>query len=84
MENAKKESKGSRITKEMGIVDIIQKHPETIQVFAKHGFHCIGCAAAHFENLEQGAAAHGIDAGEMVKEMNEIIEKEGKKPEKKK
>ena len=64
-----------KITKEMGIMDIVQDHPETLEIFAKYGMGCIGCAAARFENLEAGAKVHGIDVDEMVNAMNEIIEK---------
>jgi hybrid cluster-associated redox disulfide protein len=63
----------SKITKEMGIMDIVQEHPETVEIFQKFGMGCIGCAAAHFENLEAGAKVHGIDIDAMVKEMNEVI-----------
>ena len=61
------------ITKEMGIMDIVTKHPETMEVFAEFGMGCIGCAAAHFENLEAGARVHGIDVDAMVKAMNDKI-----------
>ena len=63
----------AKITKEMGIMDIVQEHPETVEIFQKFGMGCIGCAAAHFENLEAGAKVHGIDIDAMVKEMNEVI-----------
>lgn len=62
-----------KVTKEMGILDIAQKHPESIAVFQKYGMGCLGCAAARFENLEAGARVHGFDADEMVKEINELI-----------
>ncbi len=29
--------------------------------------------AARFENLEQGALAHGIDVDAMIKDLNEVI-----------
>ena len=61
------------VTKEMSIIDIVQNHPETLEVFAKYGMGCIGCAAAKFENLEAGAKVHGFDADAMVAEINEII-----------
>lgn len=64
-----------KITKDMAIADIVSEHPETMDVMVKHGMHCIGCAAARFENLEQGCQAHGIDADAMVKDMNEAVEK---------
>ena len=63
----------AKITKEMGIMDIVQNYPETVEVFQKVGMGCIGCAAAHFENLEAGAKVHGIDIDAMVDAMNEII-----------
>ena len=64
-----------KITKDMGIMDIVTSHPETLEVFAKYGMGCIGCAAARFENLEAGAKVHGIDPDEMVAAMNAILEK---------
>ena len=51
------------ITKDMGIMEIVQKYPATVEVLQRFGMGCIGCAAAHFENIEQGATAHGIDGG---------------------
>ena len=62
-----------KITKEMGIMEIVQNHPETVEVFQKFGMGCIGCAAAHFENLEAGAKVHGIDIDAMVDAMNELV-----------
>ncbi len=66
----------SKITKEMGIMDIVQNYPETVEVFQKFGMGCIGCAAAHFENLEAGAKVHGIDIDAMVDAMNELVGEE--------
>lgn len=62
-----------KITKETGLIDIIQQYPETIEVFQKFGFGCMGCAAARFENLEAGAKVHGIDPDKMVEELNAVI-----------
>ena len=63
-----------KITKEMSIIDVVQQHPETLEVFQKFGLGCIGCAAARFENLEAGAKVHGIDPEVMVEELNKVIE----------
>ena len=64
----------SKITKDMGIMDIVTQHPETLEVFARYGMGCIGCAAARFENLEAGAKVHGVDPEQMVAEINELIQ----------
>jgi len=61
------------ITKEMSIVDVVQKYPQAVQVFRNYGMGCLGCAAARFENIEQGAAAHGIDVTALVADLNKDI-----------
>ena len=45
-----------------------------VAVFQKYGLGCIGCAAAHFENLEAGAKVHGFDPDAMVDDINALIE----------
>ncbi len=62
------------ITKDMAIETIVQKHPQTVRVFLNHGLMCIGCAAARFENLEQGAIAHGINVEALLKDLNAAVE----------
>jgi len=62
-----------KITKEMNITEIVQKNPDTVQVFMRFGMHCFGCAAARFENVEQGALAHGIDVDKLVVALNGAI-----------
>lgn len=58
------------ITKEMGIVEIVSKYPQTVPVFQSHGMGCLGCSAARFENIEQGAVAHGIDIDNLIRDLN--------------
>ena len=63
----------SKITKDMGLLEIVQNYPETLEIFQKYGLGCIGCAAARFENLEAGAKVHGIDPDKMVEDLNAAI-----------
>jgi len=60
----------------MNIEVIVSRFPETVPVFMKYGFHCLGCAMASFENLEQGASAHGIDVKKFVEDLNKVVDKE--------
>lgn len=61
------------ITKDMSITEIVSKYPQTVDVFVKYGMSCFGWMAARFENLEQGALAHGIDVDSLVKDLNAIL-----------
>ncbi len=58
------------ITKDMTIGEVVENHPETVEVFNKHGMGCLGCPATAFENIEQGAIMHGIDVEELVGDLN--------------
>ena len=62
------------IEKTMSIIDVVQKYPQTAEVFMNFGMGCLGCIAARFENIEQGAMAHGINADELVADLNKAVE----------
>ena len=59
----------------MKIGDVVNKFPETVEVFLKHGLHCIGCAVAQFESIAQGAKAHKIEVKKLVDDLNKAISK---------
>ena len=61
------------ITKDMSIVEIVQTYPDTVELLMNAGMGCLGCAASHFENIEQGAMAHGIDIDALIAELNATI-----------
>ncbi|WP_071431334.1 DUF1858 domain-containing protein [Angelakisella massiliensis] len=61
------------ITKEMGIMEVVNQYPQTVQVFRNFGMGCLGCAAAHFETIEQGAAAHGMDIPALMEALNAAV-----------
>ena len=63
----------AKITKDTGIIDAVQQHPEIIEVFQNYGLGCIGCMAAHYETIGQGADAHGLDVDALVSDINKKI-----------
>ena len=48
---------------------MVREYPNTIGVFFRHGLGCVGCAVARFENIAQGAMAHGIDVDILIKDL---------------
>ena len=64
------------ITKDMSIMEVVTKYPDTVPVFMNSGMGCIGCAAAHCQNIEQGAMAHGIDIDALMAGLNEVVPRE--------
>lgn len=68
-------NKRQGISKNMSFAEIMEKSPEAIEILMEKGMHCIGCPMAMQEKLEDGAAAHGLNADEIVKELNEKLKK---------
>jgi hybrid cluster-associated redox disulfide protein len=44
-----------------------------VRVFIKYNMGCVGCAAAKFESIEQGAKAHGINLVDLLRDLNATI-----------
>ena len=61
------------ITADTNIIEAVQAHPEIMQVFADYGLGCIGCMAARFETIGEGAGAHGLDVHALIKDINDCI-----------
>jgi hybrid cluster-associated redox disulfide protein len=62
-----------KITKEMSISEVVEIHPQTVGIFRNYGMGCFGCSAARFENIEQGATAHGINVDALLVDLNKVV-----------
>ena len=58
------------VTKESIIGDVLDYDIETAQFFFEIGMHCLGCAFAHGETVEQATNAHGEDLQKLLDELN--------------
>ena len=63
------------ITRNTIIKDLVKKHPETLSVFRKYNLVVAGGVRGPNEPLAFFAKAHEVDYDEIVKELNEAIEK---------
>ena len=65
------------ITKDMLIGDVIQhgNSQAIAEVLFGMGMHCLGCAIAHGETIEDAAAVHGVDVDDLVDKLNEAAAK---------
>lgn len=54
----------------MSFSEIMDKSPDATRILFEKGMHCCGCPMSANESLEQGAVAHGLDADEIVEELN--------------
>ena len=66
------------LTKDTGIIDAVQNHPEILEVFAEYGLGCVGCMASHFESIGQGAAAAPLLTASTLKPSSPTATKQSK------
>ena len=62
------------ITRETLISEIIEIAPQSMPAFQAIGMHCMGCALASGENLEQACYAHGVDPDEFISALQVYLE----------
>lgn len=68
----------AKVTKDMIIADILKLDRGTVPILLSIGMHCLGCPSSSGESLEDACAIHGVDADQIVKELNDYLEsKEG-------
>lgn len=61
------------ITKNSIIGDVLDKYPNTAEIFFSIGMHCLGCPASRGETIEEACAVHGANVDELITALNEAI-----------
>ena len=62
------------ITRETLISEIIDNCPQAFPVFQEIGMHCMGCALASGETLEQACLAHDVDPDAFLEQLRTYLE----------
>ncbi|MCD8117335.1 MAG: DUF1858 domain-containing protein [Oscillospiraceae bacterium] len=61
------------VTKDTIVYDVMLNAPATQPLFERIGMHCLGCAYATGESIEQACLVHGVDVDGFVNEVNDFI-----------
>lgn len=61
------------ITKNSIIGDVLDKYPETAELFFSIGMHCLGCPASRGETIEEACMVHGADVDALINSLNEAV-----------
>ena len=61
------------IKRETLIAEIVENRPQAMPAFQAIGMHCMGCALASGETLEQACAVHGVDPDEFIEELKAFL-----------
>ena len=63
------------INKDMIIADMLKIDPGIAAILMASGMHCIGCPSAQGETLDEAAMVHGMNADELVVNVDEYLAK---------
>lgn len=63
------------ITKNSIIGDVLDRYPETAELFFSIGMHCLGCPASRGETIEEACAVHGADCDALVAALSQAVAK---------
>ena len=63
------------INKDMIIADMLKIDPGIAAILMASGMHCIGCPSAQGETLDEAAMVLGMNADELVVNVNEYLAK---------
>ena len=62
------------ITRDTNIGEIVENCPEAMPKFMEIGMHCMGCALASAETVEEACAAHGVDPDEFIMDLKAFLQ----------
>ena len=62
-----------KIEKEMKIGQLVNKHPESIEVLMSFGMGCVGCPSAQAETIEEACFVHGFKVEDLLSALNEKV-----------
>jgi hybrid cluster-associated redox disulfide protein len=62
------------VDKNMIISDVLRMDQGTVPIFFRNGLHCLGCAMASGETIEEACAVHGLDCDSLISQLNNFFE----------
>ena len=61
-----------KITENTTIMEAVELNPNAGEILMGFGMHCLGCAMAHGETVEQAVAGHQQNLDEILEKLNDF------------
>ena len=65
------------VTKDTIVGDIVNADEGVAPILMYSGLHCLGCAMASGETIEEACMVHGMDCDELIEELNNYFQSTG-------
>lgn len=67
----------AQVNKSTMIGELLTIDAEVAPILLNIGMHCLGCPSSQMETIEEAAMVHGIDADDLVEEINTFLASRG-------
>jgi hybrid cluster-associated redox disulfide protein len=67
---------GTPITADSLVQDVVEYHPQTIAIFARHGLQCVGCYISPFHTVADSAREYAMALECLLSDLNQAISAE--------
>ena len=64
------------ITADSLVQDVVEYHPRTIAIFARHGLQCVGCYISPFHTVADSAREYDMALERLLTDLNQAISAE--------
>jgi len=61
------------VSKDTIIGDVVNEDQNVAPILMNAGLHCLGCALATGETIEEACMVHGLDCDELITAINEYF-----------
>ena len=65
----------TQVTKSTMIGELLQIDENIAPILLNIGMHCLGCPSSQMETIEEAAMVHGLNADELVANVNDYLSK---------
>jgi hybrid cluster-associated redox disulfide protein len=55
------------------VQDVVDRHPQTITVFARHGLQCVGCYISPFHTIADSAREYALAIDPLLGDLNQAV-----------
>jgi hybrid cluster-associated redox disulfide protein len=61
------------ITADCLVQEVVERYPQTITTFARHGLQCVGCYISPFHTIADSAQAYALALEQLLSDLNQAI-----------
>jgi hybrid cluster-associated redox disulfide protein len=55
------------------VQQVVERHPQTIPVFARHGLQCVGCYISPFHTITDTAREYALSLEPLLSDLNRAV-----------